>query len=122
MTATLNMRVKVADPKPAYCSACLQGARADVEFYDFQAAFDGGTFVSGDGRWVKGSDDLYLCEDCLQMACETAGLNPQLHGRQGRRIKQLELEIEHWKATVRRTRAELEEQVNSNLGPVVRRK
>lgn len=119
----LSTRVKISDPKPAFCSGCLRGADETVRFVDFDAAIDVGAFVGRhiqDGmevQFVEGSDDLHLCEQCVREAAETLGLKPELHQRQLREIRRLEIENEHWRDTARRAQKELDKQLEAiNMG------
>jgi hypothetical protein len=108
MSATadaLNMRIKISDPKPAYCSGCYQAAQEGITFLDFDAAHDGGAFINDQGATLVGQDDLHLCEPCVRSACEALGLKPELHSRQAREIRRLELERDHWKDYAKRAEA-----------------
>lgn len=103
MSATeLGERVRLSDPRPAYCSACFN-APNDVPFVDMQAAFDGGQFRSEDGtQFISGSDDLHLCSDCVRAAAQALDLKPDLHARQLREIRRLEIAVEHWRSVASR--------------------
>lgn len=108
MSATadaLNMRIKISDPKPAYCSGCYSAAQEGLTFFDFDAAHDGGAFVNDQGATLVGQDDLHLCMDCVRALCEAAALKPELHSRQARIIRGLELERDHWKDYAKRQEA-----------------
>jgi hypothetical protein len=105
----LNVRVRISDPKPAYCSACFRAADDTSRFLDFDAALDTGCFVDGLGVYQSGSDDLHLCEECVRVAAQTLGLKPDLHARQMREIKRLEIANEHWKDYAKRMEALVQE-------------
>jgi predicted Fe-S protein YdhL (DUF1289 family) len=116
---SLSTRVRVSDPKPAFCVGCWQGAQENVRFVDFDAAFDGGQLVEErDGVVMTRipGDDLHLCEGCVRAAAQALGLKPDLHARQVRTIKHLELQVEHFKDENRRLR-----DVIGKGGPDVRR-
>jgi hypothetical protein len=96
----LNMRLRVSDPKPAFCSGCHKGATEKVRFVDFQAAHDSGMVEEiRDGLVIRRmpGDDLHLCESCVRQAAEALGFKPELHASQVRMIKRLELERDHFK-------------------------
>lgn len=89
------MTIRLSDPRPAFCSACLN--HPDERYVDFDAAFDAGAFVDRETQaYVEGSDDLHLCESCLKRACEELGVKPELHAAQRREIQKLQLERDHW--------------------------
>ena len=96
--AVLNMRVKISDPKPAYCAGCHAGAHAALTFVDFDAAFDAGQIVNQEGAVLVGCDDLHLCEQCVREAAEALDLKPTLHSSQEREIARLQTVADHWKA------------------------
>lgn len=105
---TLNMRVRVSSPKPAFCSGCHRGATADVRFADFQAAHDSGMVIEErDGIVIKRmpGDDLHLCESCVRQAGEALGLKPELHANLSRRVRELERERDHWRDYAKRFEA-----------------
>jgi hypothetical protein len=94
----VSSRVKVSDPKPACCSACYRGADENVRFVDMNAEFDAGALVSTESQAiVKSFDSLHLCESCVREAAEALGLKPDLHRRQLREIRRLEIENDHWR-------------------------
>jgi hypothetical protein len=104
---SLSTRVRISDPKPAFCVGCWQGAQENVRFVDFDAAFDGGQLVEErDGVIVSriAGDDLHLCEQCVRAAAQALALKPDLHARQVREIRKLELAVEHFKDENRRLR------------------
>lgn len=100
-------RLKISDPKPDRCAACFKGADADTVFVDFDAAIDRGTFVNEQGAVLEGIDDLHLCEACVRAAAEEIGFKPQLHSRQLREIRRLELKVEHQQDYIRKLEAAL---------------
>lgn len=99
--AELASRVRLSDPRPDRCSACFAGAQADTRFVDMDAAADRGTVMSGD-HIVGTVDDIHLCEACVRAAAQALALKPELHQRQLNKIRQLELQVEHWRSTARR--------------------
>ena len=99
--AELVSRVRISDPRPALCSACFQGAGEGTRFVDMDAAADRGTVMHGD-HIVGTVDDIHLCEACVRAAAEAIGFKPELHRRQVQRIRQLELQVEHWRSYARR--------------------
>jgi hypothetical protein len=105
-----NNRVRLSDPKPAFCSACAQGAVGNLRFVDMDAYHDGGTFVRPeDGAVLEGTDDLHLCEACVRSAASVLGFKPDLHARQSREIRELEGRVEHWRAYAKDLEAVLED-------------
>jgi hypothetical protein len=60
--------MKIADPKPVYCSSCF-AQQPMKEHVDFQVAWDG-PVINSDGMRVP-IDDLYVCEDCMLLAFNT---------------------------------------------------
>lgn len=105
---TTTSRVRLSDPKPAFCVGCWQGAQDNVRFVDFDAAFDGGQLVEErDGAVVTriAADDLHLCEACVRAAAQALALKPDLHAKQVREIRRLELAVEHYKDENDRLRA-----------------
>lgn len=109
--AELATRFKLSDPKPTRCAACFQSAGPDVDFVDFDAAIDRGSFTAPDGAFavLDSIDDLHLCASCVRSAAEVLGLKPELHGRQIREIRKLELERNHWQNYAKRLEATLQE-------------
>lgn len=102
-------RAKLADTNPAYCSGCWDGADATMRFVDF----DGPVIDRGqreeirDGVvWNRESiDELILCERCVRDAAQALELKPDLHQRQLREIRRLELQVEHWRDYAKRMEA-----------------
>lgn len=102
-------RVRESDPKPDHCSMCFRGPQEGIRFFDCGAAFDAGAVISQESQaYVSGSDDLHLCEGCVRELCEFAGFKPELHGRQFREIKRLELQRDHWRDTAGRKDKEIQ--------------
>jgi hypothetical protein len=94
----VTSRVKMSDPKPHCCSACYRGADENTRFVDFDAAFDAGALISNESQSILESfDDLHLCESCVREAAQTLGFKPDLHRKQFREIKRLEIENDHWR-------------------------
>lgn len=120
----LNTRVRIADPKPAYCSGCFQGAEETVRFVDFQAAHDSGAFVNEHGAVLEGSDDLYLCENCVRSAAEALALKPQLVSGLYLEIKALERDRDRLWAYVKSLNEALasQQEVLDNRSPVPARR
>ena len=94
VAAELATRFRVSDPKPSHCAACFRGADETVKFIDLDAAIDRGSLQDHDGWTLAGIDDLHLCEACVRAAGEVLALKPQLHARQLREIRRLELRVE----------------------------
>ncbi len=89
--------IRLSDPKPAYCSGCHN--TPDARYVDFDAQHDGGSYVGRvDGEYLAGSEDLHLCETCLQKACEELALKPAQAQAQAREIRRLNAAVEHWKS------------------------
>jgi hypothetical protein len=103
------MTVRLSDPRPAYCSAC-HNSTPSGRYVDFDAAFDAGAFIGREDQvLVEGSDDLHICEACMQLGMEILGVKPQLHASQRGEIKRLEQQVEHWRTYSRRLEATLQE-------------
>lgn len=114
---TVDRRFKISDPKPAYCSACGCGATAELTFFDLNAAFDAGAFVTEENlTYVQGSDDLHLCESCVQQLMELSGYRPSYHRKQIEENRFLRTQMEHWRDTARDLKRQLDRQLNINLG------
>lgn len=89
--------IRLSDPTPAFCSAC-GNSDPDARHIDFDSAHDGGSWQDTDSlAYVKGSEDLHVCERCVRLAAEALGFKPELHGRQLNEIRRQEIVIEHWK-------------------------
>ena len=94
----LATRCKISDPKPSHCSACFRGADENVTFVDFDAVLNRGGFADPNSLAMMDSiDDLHLCEACVREAAQLLNLKPDLHQRQVREIRRLELDNEHWR-------------------------
>lgn len=108
------MSVRLAEPRPAYCSSC-HNTPPNARYVDFDAAHDAGAFVDRETQtYIEGSDDLTICERCLKLAIEVLGEKPELHTRQLREIRRLEIAVEHWRdyaGNLERTLAERPEPV-----------
>lgn len=63
--------MKLADPKPVYCSSCF-AQQPHKDHIDFEVAWDG-PVINTDGIRIP-IDDLYVCEDCLLLAFNTLRL------------------------------------------------
>ena len=104
----VSTRVRVSDPAPAHCSMCFQGAREGLRFFDCGAAFDAGSVIDLEHQaYISGADDLHICESCVQELTEAAAYKPELHSRQLREIKRLELQRDHWRDTAARKDREI---------------
>lgn len=108
-SAELATRVRLSDPKPAYCAACWCAAQETVRFVDFDAAVDRGTRTNSEGWVLDGIDDLHLCEDCVRAGAQALELKPDLHTRQNREIARLERERDHWKDYAKRIEATMQD-------------
>lgn len=103
VVAELASRVKLSDPKPTRCAACWCSADADLRFADFDTLIDRGTICdAGSMAVLESIDDLHLCENCVRDAAEIMGLKPELHARQLREIRRLELARDHHRSAERR--------------------
>jgi|HubBroStandDraft_6_1064221.scaffolds.fasta_scaffold140219_3 hypothetical protein len=109
--AELATRFRLSDPKPTRCAACFTSAGPEVDFVDFDAAIDRGTFIAPDGAGavLDSIDDLHLCASCVRSAAEVLGLKPELHSRQLNEIKRLELRSDQWEAYAKRLEATLQD-------------
>ena len=116
--------MKVASGGPGYCSVCYC-SNPELRHIDFEVAFEGAPVLDRETRTIAvipwtgqmaSHDDLYICENCIKDACEKLGFQPELHARQVTEIKRLELENQHWRATVRRQQQELNTQYESAYG------
>lgn len=99
--SALNMRLRLSEPKPAFCSGCHKGATEKVRFVDFDASHDSGMVeeIREDGMVVKRmpGDDLHLCESCVRQAAEVIAYKPTLHAEQVQKIRALERQRDHYK-------------------------
>ena len=119
VTADLAIRCKIADPKPSHCCRCYRAGEAGVRFVDFDAAIDRGAFADANSLAIMDSiDDLVMCEDCVREGAQLLNLKPDLHQKQLREIRRLELERDHWKDYAQR----LEQTVALRPEPVGRRR
>lgn len=120
VVAELSRGVTIADPKPSHCIFCYAGSDADTRFVDFDAAVDRGVIIEEGSLAVLDSMDRgCVCERCIRVAAEVLGYKPELHSRQLREIRRLEIENEHFRETLRRTKDELNRQLDANLGEPV---
>jgi hypothetical protein len=93
----INTRMRIADPKPPYCTTCFQAATPELQFVDCNAAYEGQTVVHPEtGVLITIMEDIYICMDCIKQAIEAAGFKPELHARQIREIRRLELIARNW--------------------------
>ena len=114
--AELGSTIRLSDPLPARCSACLGSAGDGKRFVDFQAAFDAGAVIEEGSMAVRDSlDELHLCEGCVRSAAEALAYKPQLHAKQLREIRRLELQAAHWRDTAERYKREADKQFAVNL-------
>ena len=123
VTAEPTWTARISDPMPARCSRCLRSAGDDIRFVDFRSAFDAGSIVEPGSMMIRASlDELHLCEPCVKEGAEVLGYKPELHVKQLREVRKLELERDHWRETARRTKDELNRQLDSGLGEPPRRR
>ena len=93
--------MKIADPKPAYCSAC-HSSSPELRYVDFECAYDGGSMPGGlDGYPGAVIDDLVLCEACVRTAAKTVAVDPLEDENRRREIEVLKKEASDWKAYAR---------------------
>ena len=114
-------RWHVADPPPSHCSACFRSADPKVRFYTPDSAIDRGVFVDAHGAHavLDSMDWMYVCASidengkvvggCVKDLLEFAGFKPELHARQLREIRRLEVESESWRAYAKRLEATLQD-------------
>ena len=116
--------MRLADPRPGFCSVCYS-AQPEYRYVDCEVAFDGAPVMDADTHTIAilpwngelgGHDDLFICEACAKSMCELLDLKPELHTRQLHEIRRLEIERDHWKATAKSAQAELNRQLDVNLG------
>ena len=120
--AELSHALKIADPKPSHCIFCYAGSDVDTRFVDFDAAVDRGVIIEEGSLAVLDSMDRgCVCETCIRNAAEVIGFKPELHSRQLREIRRLEIERDHWRDTTKRLRSELDQQIDANMAEPVRR-
>lgn len=97
IAAEVAPRMRIADPKPPYCSTCFRAAGDDVTFVDLGAAYEGPTVTHPEtGALIHVMEDIYVCRSCAQEICEVLDLRPELHIKQAREIRRLEVAAEHW--------------------------
>lgn len=99
-TAESVETIRLADPRPDVCSACLCSSSTipDQRFVDFMQAFDGGEIHGGDAMAVMHRIGwLYLCETCVQAAAEALAFKPNRQRAQLQEIKRLVLQRNHWR-------------------------
>lgn len=108
--AELAGAIKLADPRPDRCVSCLQSAVSlgpEVRFVDFGRELETGAIVDpGSMAVLDPMRQLVICERCMAPATEQLAYKPELHARQFQKIKQQNVQIEHWKAACDRERAE----------------
>lgn len=115
--AELATRLRLSDPKPGHCSACLIASGPDVRFVDFDCMVDRGAIVEeGSLAILDAMDELHLCESCVRQAAEVLEYKPDLHRRQLTEIRRLELDAEHWKAYAKRLEATLQDRPEQPKG------
>lgn len=103
IVAEIAPRMHIADPKPAYCTTCYQAAQEGVDFIDCNAAYEGAVVTHPEtGVLIHIMDDIYICLSCVAQMCEAADLKPELHAKQAREIRRLELAAEHWEERARK--------------------
>jgi hypothetical protein len=92
--AELETRVRIADPNPAYCVACLQAPHDNLRFVDFQAVADRGTIVDPiSGGLIDDLHDLKICEDCFRQGAEILEFRPSLHRVHLNAVREKEQEL-----------------------------
>lgn len=132
--------MKIADPKPGYCSRCYRGTVENMRYVDFEVAFDGAPVLDRETLTIAvlpwngmqpSHDDLYLCEECVVEARNLLGLDakPDLYKKQMQEIRRQTLRAEtHRDAEVqlRRDNEQLAERVRmleaERYGPDVNRR
>lgn len=108
--AELVSSIKLADPRPSRCVACAQSAVSlgeEVRFVDFDRIVERGSIVDpGTMAMIDPLVELKVCEQCMRAGLEQLEFKPQLHARQWQRIRQQDVQIDHWRDTAARERAE----------------
>lgn len=113
--------MRIADPRPDVCSVCRNSHNADTRFFDLEAMWDGtapvdetgAMIMPGDGR-PMGHEHIMLCAPCAKQLVELVDFKPELHTRQLREIRKLEIQRDHWMATASRMKRESEKQLEAN--------
>lgn len=100
-------RIRLSDPLPTGCSACLCAPGPGIRFVDFQAAFDAGAIVGPSEEVRRSLDELHLCESCVRSAGEVLSFRPQLHAAQAQVINGQDTQIEHWREECRQKDGEI---------------
>ena len=100
--------IRIADPKPAFCAACLTSADAGlrfVRFYDLD--FDGPQSRDPiSSAIIEQTTSVELCENCVRGGAEALEFKPDLHQRQYREVQRREITIEYWRDRCKRVEAE----------------
>ena len=115
---------RIADPRPALCSACGNSGDPDTEYVDFEAAWDGPVVLNDDGSYrsapngePSASENIYLCKACVRAGAQLLEIKPELHRNQLREIRRLEIENQHLRDRLRSVGRELERTRELQLGP-----
>ena len=99
--------VRLADPKPALCSVCANSGDASGRYIDFEADFDGPVVLNERGEYrldpngaPAASENIYLCERCVESAARMLEIRPELHRQLLNRIAEQQTEIAAWRVEV----------------------
>lgn len=91
--------IRVADPLPTRCSACLQAPSEGLRFVDYNAHVNRGAVVEeGSMAVVDSLDELYICESCHNRGSEALGFVPGLHRQHLARVRESDARAERWEA------------------------
>ena len=116
--------MRIAANKPGFCSVCY-GAHPDRRYVDCEADYDGAPVLDRETRTIAilpwngelaAHDNIAICENCVRQMAELIAFKPELHQRQLREIRKLEIQVEHWRDTAKRFKAEADRQIAANLG------
>lgn len=109
---------RIADPRPALCSACGNSGDPDTKYVDYEADWDGpdGTAFASAGLPLA-TEHIYICEACHRTGAELLGFKPELHRNQTREIRRFEIENLALRDQNRRLGRELERLRELQLGP-----
>lgn len=109
--------MRLANPKPGFCSCCF-AASPELRFIDCEADYDGAPVLDPETQTIAvlpwtgdlgGHDQLMLCETCVKKAAELVEFKPELHQRQLREIRKLELQVATERAARKRAEADRDE-------------
>jgi len=101
--------MRLADPRPSLCTACGNSGEQSTRYVDCESVREGPVVLDDTGQIAVDPhgalvtfDDVFLCDGCVRAAAALLEVKPELHSRQLREIKRLELQVELWKDYARR--------------------